>query len=604
MLCRFAIKRLSSGCCHRCQHLASIPNVANCANIWQQLEAKTREASSLPTGAALCAAVADLGKKNCWQHAVQLLRRVASHSSLSQEQLPCFSAVASLCTKCSQWQAALAVLTLPEDLEPSVSMQNALLAALGNAGHWSRALEVLGAMREANLISFNTALQALERAGKWQHVLSLFQEMTGPDVRSLGAAISACAKGGDWQRALSLLHSMHGRQLDPDLHCHIGVIASFQRSLSWKLGLEYVKQLLERENEKLDEVGFNAALGLCETGCWQDALMLLSVSRSQGCQPSVQGLCSAVAALEARCSPSIVPHLDALYNEIRERALLLLTEIQASVSSEVAIKLGTTRGVDIVLAVDALHAAGRMTQELEDSFREVVCRPTVQQLQLSVASDHPSSKLAAQHGLGVYFTREALSALGIADAEGEEWLSVAKAAIASALARIFPDELPLRTSARHLLSWVSYLVFEPDNGTGSKHFRSNGEIVAQGQHRWPEGSDLLKPIFSSFDRSKHSERRALLKVLQRLVEQGVSSNATGTVRLFSCHTPCVSCLYVFAQFQARFPKVRFVVAFTPWAETRAFWQTWKELSDCLLHPEQSGTSARIMLLYPVHGMRS
>ena len=80
----------------------------------------------------------------------------------------------------------------------------------------------------------------------------------------------------------------------------------------------------------------------------------------------------------------------------------------------------------------------------------------------------------------------------------------------------------------------------------------------------------LQPIFARHDRSQHSERRALLRVL-KVLQYGDRDHrdASGSVRLFSCHTPCLSCLFVFAQFRAMFPKIRLTVAFTSWTETKA-----------------------------------
>ena len=97
---------------------------------------------------------------------------------------------------------------------------------------------------------------------------------------------------------------------------------------------------------------------------------------------------------------------------------------------------------------------------------------------------------------------------------------------------------------------------------------SKGEIVAHGRPSGPQ-SKALRAIFSRHDRSQHSERRAMLKVVERLGEGHASLNATGSVRLFSCHTPCMSCLFVFAQFRAMYPKVRLTVAFMSWTETYA-----------------------------------
>lgn len=92
--------------------------------------------------------------------------------------------------------------------------------------------------------------------------------------------------------------------------------------------------------------------------------------------------------------------------------------------------------------------------------------------------------------------------------------------------------------------------------------------MAHGRPSGPQ-TEALRAIFSRRDRSQHSERRAMLKVVERLGEGHASLNATGSVRLFSCHTPCMSCLFVFAQFRAMYPKVRLTVAFMSWTETYA-----------------------------------
>merc|ERR1712048_1269192 len=43
---------------------------------------------------------------------------------------------------------------------------------------------------------------------------------------------------------------------------------------------------------------------------------------------------------------------------------------------------------------------------------------------------------------------------------------------------------------------------------------------------------------------------------------------TGTVRLYSSHTPCISCMACFCQFQRLFPKVKLCVDFDDWRDTR------------------------------------
>merc|ERR1719356_572722 len=91
------------------------------------------------------------------------------------------------------------------------------------------------------------------------------------------------------------------------------------------------------------------------------------------------------------------------------------------------------------------------------------------------------------------------------------------------------------------------------------------------------GSYVL-PVFAQHDRSNHAERQALIKVISRVQEASGAQNdaeferecaeVTGTVRLYASHTPCISCMACFCQFQRLFPKVKLCVDFDDWRDTR------------------------------------
>merc|ERR1712060_298919 len=93
--------------------------------------------------------------------------------------------------------------------------------------------------------------------------------------------------------------------------------------------------------------------------------------------------------------------------------------------------------------------------------------------------------------------------------------------------------------------------------------------------RWEHSEAVLFPVYLTHSRAQHSERRALLQITERLLADGPpKQHPTGTVRLYAVHTPCVSCLAVFCQFRALFPRVRLLVAFATWQETRAQLVSW------------------------------
>lgn len=91
------------------------------------------------------------------------------------------------------------------------------------------------------------------------------------------------------------------------------------------------------------------------------------------------------------------------------------------------------------------------------------------------------------------------------------------------------------------------------------------------------GSYVL-PVFAQHDRSNHAERQALIKVITRVQEacgaktdeefEVEAAEVTGTVRLYASHTPCISCMACFCQFQRLFPKVKLCVDFDDWRDTR------------------------------------
>lgn len=88
----------------------------------------------------------------------------------------------------------------------------------------------------------------------------------------------------------------------------------------------------------------------------------------------------------------------------------------------------------------------------------------------------------------------------------------------------------------------------------------------------------MLPVFAQHDRSNHAERQALIKIIARVQEacgaqtdeefEKEAAETTGTVRLYASHTPCISCMACFCQFQRLFPKVKLCVDFDDWRDTR------------------------------------
>ena len=459
------------------------------------------------------------------------------------------------------------------------------------------------------------------------------------DAWSIRIAISSCAKNRDWQKGQELIKQMQKWALEADLFCHTALLSSYQRSTAWELGLRYLKLDIEEDVlKRFDSIGFESALNLTAAGAWQEAFWLFSLMQEQAIQPSITGLVTSVKALQNSSTPPTQCQKGSLqkdlYDQIEHSCVSLLLDIRPSVEqlltdgpdgsegSKINSKTLRQRIVHIVSAVEHLlsvriegvsescaregvalgeeqarsrsdeseakelksfhtmleKSLGRKEEFLEQgkdwekSFHTIIFWPVLEALRSSNVR-----LLGHIHTLGGHFTQKALNELRMTQMESAEssnpWALDARKAVAAAL----QDVDVVEPSARHLMSWVSYSVRIQVPNMRPHLLRTRGFVVPHGPH--DRLSDELPSVFCHFDRSQHSERRALLKVLERLssatqvaqaeAQAQAEAVVTGSVRLFSCHTPCVSCLFVFTQFQQLFPQIRLQVAFQSWAETRA-----------------------------------
>ena len=405
------------------------------------------------------------------------------------------------------------------------------------------------------------------------------------DARSVHFAISSCGKNGDWQRGQILLEQMQRWKIEANIHCHTALLSSFQKSKAWEMGLRHLK--LNIDVEKFDAIAFETALKLSSSGAWEDAIWLFHRKKLQQLPPSITSLVSLVKSIQSssRGVPKQSTLLEELYMQIEQGSLSLLKKVNLhfedlqistdSIPDVIDGKALRSEIVQLVSAMDLLFQDEElnMREELTVTFDKVIFRPVLKALEASNVQ-----LLEFVHGLGVFFTEKALQELKMdaKDSTGETaaWVSEASDAVSAALkggtcdeiTGEFFEKLEASASARHLMSWISYLLRVQENP--ARFLRSNGKIVAHGRDDHSSAtSESLAAVFSDFDRSQHSERRALLKLLQRLEERSDVSEVSGSVRLFSCHTPCVSCLFVFTQFRAMYPKIRFSVAFKSWAQS-------------------------------------
>jgi pentatricopeptide repeat domain-containing protein 1 len=171
---------------------------------------------------AMNGAIGALGRQSRWPEGLALLRKMqgpsAAEGILAADGAPLradsysFGAALDGCAKGGAWAEALQLLQndMPTaQVPPTVRHYGACLAALGTAGRWHEASQLLESMEAAgvspSLICVNSAVAACAKAGQWRAAVALvagledggrFPAATadgGADAFTFTSALSACA---------------------------------------------------------------------------------------------------------------------------------------------------------------------------------------------------------------------------------------------------------------------------------------------------------------------------------------------------------------------------------------------------------------------------
>eukprot|EP00927_Polykrikos_kofoidii_P049363 TRINITY_DN43429_c0_g1_i1.p1 TRINITY_DN43429_c0_g1~~TRINITY_DN43429_c0_g1_i1.p1 ORF type:complete len:872 (-),score=93.82 TRINITY_DN43429_c0_g1_i1:82-2667(-) len=543
-----------------------------------------------------------------WHLALDIL-----HSIVPSHLVPtvvCFNAAATACMKGGKWQHCISLLDDMKviRLRPDAHTLTTTVNSCAKGGDWPRAVLLLEQMRafdmSPDLPSNSALLSAFRRGSAWPGGLALLAELRADPAMSLdkiildvGAAL--CGSAGRWRLGLDLLDEIQARRMQPSVAAYCSVLAACDRR----------EALASSQDDGLSPFAPAPCGGPSFAASAKAGQTAMSSSSATWATLDLEPLAPAgVREHLLRCVSRSATEMLFPCGSDHDRV-----EAGSQITSAA---VATSLGTSAMVAVDVLHSHGRLDARLETAFRNAVYDPTclslLKLMHGGVSNNHAPApaalsgdnsqislrppewlsagsprerallmSLAKQAGLGAYFTMEALGALGLS-AGVASWLRGAQDAVHSSLRHQMTRHGPLseEPKAQNLLAWISYSVAPrgvlPPEAPGTASFnrpvflRSNGSVVSHGEHVWPLGERILAPVFSSHGRSKHAERRALLRLAQRIIDEAAgSSSATGTVRLYSVHTPCVSCLAVFAQFRHRFPNIHFSVAFATWAETRA-----------------------------------
>jgi len=236
-----------------------------------------------------------------------------------------------------------------------------------------------------------------------------------------------------------------------------------------------------------------------------------------------------------------------------------------------------------VVAVELLHWHGKLAGNLEAAFRKCVYTPLLPRLRRLTDRDASAKEdfrldesgnkqqrpsrvhdqiVERQFTLGHCFSNVALGALNRLDQA--LWNSFAK--MRSRQAFIAAETKPLDDpEAKTLAAWSSGLIT-----------KKNGDLIEIADRPSGNGDGWsniwILPVFVDHDRSSHSERQALLMMLQHVnvdrKTEGVEDGSKGQARVYATHTPCISCLSSMCQFTRCWPGATVKVTFDTWKETK------------------------------------
>jgi pentatricopeptide repeat protein len=172
----------------------------------------------------------------------------------------CLNAYMGLLTSAGQPHKALEVYESFSwrGVEPDTVSLNSAMAALERMAHADEALKLLRRAEGAavgpvpNLITYNSVLSALGKAGMWQKALELMDEMRArgersesarPCVVTYNSLMSACARGGQPHLSLELFREMEEKGIRRDVYSYGAALHACLAASDWQKSLELVAEM-------------------------------------------------------------------------------------------------------------------------------------------------------------------------------------------------------------------------------------------------------------------------------------------------------------------------------------------------------------------------
>lgn len=232
-----------------------------------------------------------------------------------------------------------------------------------------------------------------------------------------------------------------------------------------------------------------------------------------------------------------------------------------------------------VVAVELLFNHDRLDEEVAHAFRRAVYEPVMDRFReysdsTTAEARSPAKSwrlqdrvLERQFSVGNYFTERAAWELQMAQL-GNPVLPAARVASRQVLcnANVEAGDDPVSSA---LVAWTAHAVWTEGAVPAASMCRGRPWGYAAEK---PGVSEWLLPVFVEHDRSSHAERMALLALGETIKAAGMTihpdSKIRGAVCVYASHTPCISCMAVFAQFKRKLPGVQLYFTFDTWQENK------------------------------------
>lgn len=492
-----------------------------------------------------------------------------------------------------------------------------VLKALAVDGQWRRAKRLIREMGELgitqNLITFNQVLQAMCKDRQADKALEFLEEMreskVEPNVESYAHCIGAC-KISEWQRTMQIMEDIMPEDgLEPDGACFEHALAACEEAGEWQRSLSLFMELQKRGLESTS-VGHNYALRASRNGKqWRHGLEIMTDMAQRSYEPDFrvrQDIEAQSRGLERAPPPEPSQRASSPDNVWqRKQQLRELREQDKRRQEERKIE---QEKLEREPAPAPFEDAGFMVYGGQDSFAH-------QNAHTMSATDIDACRRVCQERAYGAFTVWSGQAFFRNESPDKIQAGLKRAAGTTLYVNLEPEpkrkarldaieeekrkqeqlrKQKHREEQRMMEKSMEGAKIPPALQGGQRSAEARWDSKPQfkrtpGEKKvaWAPGKPRPKlrspgsyvlPVFAQHDRSNHAERQALIKVIARVQEAcGAQNDAefekecadvTGTVRLYASHTPCISCMACFCQFQRLFPKVKLCVDFDDWRDTR------------------------------------